>query len=92
MLLSGLFAQSRVYIPCKGALTELRNLSGFRMELRQCIEKVLHQCVICKRQDGVPFRPPRQADLPSDRVKEVLAFTHVDVYFAGSLFVKTEGK
>ena len=48
---------------------------------RQLVKKTLHQCVICKKLEGLPYKAYKRADVP--------AFTHVGVDFAGPLFTKT---
>ena len=32
------------------------------------MKRILHQCVICKKREGVPYRPLPTADLPEPRV------------------------
>lgn len=56
---------------------------------RQYVKRILHQCVICKKREGVPYRPPPTADLPESRVSGSPAFTHVGVDFAGPVYVKS---
>ena len=56
---------------------------------RQLVKKPLHQCVVCKKLEGLPYKAPKRADLPETRVTDVPAFTHVEVDFAGPLFTKT---
>ena len=56
---------------------------------RQLVKKTLHQCVICKKLEGLPYKASKRAELPETRVTDVPAFTHVGVDFAGPLFTKT---
>ena len=56
---------------------------------RELVKKTLHQCVICKKLEGLPYKAPKRADLPETMVTDVPAFTHVGVDFAGPLFMKT---
>lgn len=53
------------------------------------MKKILHQCVICKKKERVPYRPIPTADLPETRVSGSPAFTHVAVDFAGPVYVKS---
>ena len=56
---------------------------------RQLVKKTLHQCVICKKLEGLPYKAPMGAELPETRVIDVPAFMHVGVDFTGPLFTKT---
>lgn len=56
---------------------------------KQLVKETLHQCVICKKLEGLPYKAPQKADLPETRVTDISAFTHVGVDFAGPLFTKT---
>ena len=53
------------------------------------MKKTLHQCVIYKKLEGLPYKVSKRADLPETWVTDVPAFTHVGVDFAGPLFTKT---
>ena len=74
----------------KETLVELRS-EYWIPKGRQFVKKILHQCVTCKKLEGMPYRPPPSADLPETRVTGSPAFKHVGVDFAGPLFVKTTG-
>ena len=74
----------------KETLVELRS-EYWIPEGRKLVKKILHHCVACKKLGGAPFRPPQSANLPETRVTGNPAFTHVEVDFAGPLFVKTTG-
>ena len=56
---------------------------------RQYVKMVLHQCVVCKKRERLPYRPPPTADLPESRVSGSPAFTYVGVDFAGPVYVKS---
>ena len=56
---------------------------------RSFTRKVLHQCVTCRRFEGLPFASPPPPPLPECRVKEVPAFFYTGVDFAGPLVVST---
>ncbi|XP_068738691.1 uncharacterized protein [Montipora capricornis] len=72
----------------KETLVEVR--TNFRIPMgRQYVKKILHQCVICKKREGVPYRPLPTADLPELRVPKSPAFTHVGVDFASPVYVKS---
>ena len=72
----------------KETLVELRS-EYWVPKGRELVKKTLHQCVICKKLEGLPYKAPKRADLPETRVTDVPAFTHVGVDFAGPLFTKT---
>ena len=72
----------------KETLVELRS-EYWAPKGRQLVKKTLHQCVICKKLEGLPYKAYKRAELPETRVTDVPAFTHVGVDFAGPLFTKT---
>nr|CAI5859325.1 unnamed protein product [Callosobruchus analis] len=58
---------------------------------RRSVRTVVARCVICKRHDSKPLEvetPP----LPTDRVRDAMAFEVVGVDYAGPLFLKIGGK
>ena len=66
----------------KETLVEVR--SNFWIpKRRQYVKMILHQCVVCKKREGLPYRPPPTADLPESRVSGAPAFNHVGIDFAG---------
>lgn len=71
----------------KEILVELRS-EYWAPKGRQLVKKTLHQCVICKKLEGLPYKAYKRAELPEKRVTDVPAFTHVGVDFAGPLFAK----
>ena len=52
------------------------------------MKKILHGCVICRRYQAKPYRPPPTPPLPSFCVTESPPFSHSGVDFAGPLFVR----
>lgn len=72
----------------KEILVELRS-EYWAPKGRQLVKRTLHQCVICKKLEGLPYKAYKRAELPETRVTDVPAFTQVGVDFAGPLFAKT---
>ena len=54
-----------------------------------CEDDSTPECVICKKKEGLPYRPLPTADLPESRVSESPAFSHVGLDFVGPVYVKT---
>ena len=52
------------------------------------MRKIIFHCVLCKRLQGTTYTSPKQSDLPTLRVTETAAFTHVGVDYAGPLYLK----
>jgi len=52
---------------------------------RQFVNKVLHQCIICKELEGVLYKLRPSADLSETRANDIPAFMHVGIDFAGPL-------
>ena len=55
---------------------------------RSLTRKIIHECVICRRFEGLPFKTPQPPPLPECRVKEAPAFSYTGVDFAGPLLVR----
>lgn len=55
---------------------------------RSLVKKFIHQCVVCRRFDGIPHRAPPAPPLPSFRVNEAPTFTYTAVDYAGPLYLK----
>ena len=71
----------------KDTLTELRSkfwIPGGRLLVRQLINK----CVICRRYNASYYRPPLSPPLPVCRVKGELAFTSIEIDYAGPVTIK----
>ena len=47
---------------------------------------ILRKCVVCKKQEGVPYSPQRVPDLPACRVSEDPPFAHMGLDFAEPLY------
>ena len=69
-------------------LTEIRSKYWIPRE-RGVTQKIVHQCVTCRRYEGLPFKAPPPPPLPECRVKESPAFSFTGVDFAGPLIVST---
>ena len=56
--------------------------------IRQCVRKLLRQCVICNKLKRKPFRAPDPPPFPKVRVTESPPFTVTGVDFIGALYIK----
>ena len=54
---------------------------------RETAKKVLRRCIICKKLEGLPFKPFTCHDLPPVRVEEGPPFINTGIDFAGPLYV-----
>ena len=70
----------------KSTLTELRS-RFWVVKGRSVVRQILHQCAVCKRFEGQPYRAPPPPPLQSFRVEEAPPFTHTGVDLAGPLYV-----
>ena len=71
----------------KATLAELRSRYWI-VGGRQLVKKILHSCVLCRRFQAKPFRPPLAPPLPAFRVQESPPFYHTGLDFAGPLYVR----
>ena len=55
---------------------------------RRVTRAIIHQCVVCRRFEGGPYKTPQPPPLPPCRVKEAPAFSYTGVDFAGPLMVR----
>lgn len=55
---------------------------------REAVKKYNRHCVVCRKLEGKPYRPPRIPDLPSYRVSTDPPFSHTGLDFAGPLYVR----
>ena len=75
----------------KETLTKIRR-KYWIPRIRSLARQFIHRCVLCRRLEGPPFKPPPPPPLPTFRVKEVPAFTYTGVDFAGPLQVRSYDK
>ena len=71
----------------KDTLTTLRERFGV-LRGRETAKRVIRQCLVCRRYEGIPFKSPPSTDLPNFRVSDDPPFTHVGLDFAGPLYIK----
>ena len=55
---------------------------------RQVVKKILSKCVICRKLEGPPYGNPEAPPLPEFRLSNDLAFSKIDVDYAGPMYVK----
>lgn len=55
---------------------------------RSLIKFIIHQCVVCRRLEGLHYKAPLPPPLPPFRVQEAPAFTFIGVDYAGPLHVR----
>ena len=70
-----------------GVLTELR-ARFWVVKGRSVVKQIIRKCTICRRIEGLPYRPPKPPPLPRFRVAEEPPFPHTAVDFASPLFLK----
>ena len=71
----------------KETLTEIRS-KFWIVRGRQYVRKLIHECVVCRRQEGIAYKPPNPPALPVFRITKDHPFTYTGVDFAGPLYVK----
>ena len=74
----------------KATITEIRS-KFWVPKIRSLVRRILHRCVLCKRLEGIAFKPPPPPPLPPSRMKQVPAFTYTGVDFAGPIHVRGQG-
>ncbi|KAJ8018117.1 hypothetical protein HOLleu_44067 [Holothuria leucospilota] len=52
------------------------------------VKSVLRKCLICRRVQGGPFKPPRMAQMPAERVRRAPAFKYTGLDYLGPLFIR----
>jgi hypothetical protein len=68
-------------------LTEIRS-KYWIPKGRNFTRKIIHNCVLCKRFEGRPYKAPPPPPLPPCRLKEDPAFSYTGVDFAGPLITR----
>ena len=68
-------------------LTEIRR-KYWIPRVRSLTRQLIHQCVLCRKLEGTPYKPPPPPPLPTFRVKQDPAFTYTGVDFAGPIHVR----
>ena len=58
---------------------------------RELTKRIVRQCIVCKKLEGLPFNSVFSPDLPPFRVDDGPPFSHVGIDFAGPLMVKNKG-
>ena len=71
----------------KDTLTTLRE-RFWVLRGRETAKRVIRQCLVCRRYEGIHFKSPHSTDLPNFRVSDDPPFTHVGLDFAGPLYIK----
>ena len=72
----------------RDTLTTLRE-NYWVLRGREAAKRIVKECVICRKFEGVPFKPQCIPDLPGMRVSDAPPFTFTGVDFAGPLYIIT---
>ena len=70
----------------RDTLTTLRE-NYWVLRGREATKRIVKECVICRKFEGVPFKPQSTPDLPDVRVADAPPFTYTGVDFAGPLYI-----
>ena len=70
----------------RDTLTTLRE-SYWILRGREATKRIIKQCIICRKFDGVPFKPQPTPDLPDMSVADAPPFTFTGLDFAGPLYI-----
>ncbi|XP_068757561.1 uncharacterized protein [Montipora capricornis] len=70
----------------RDTLTTLRE-NYWVLRGREATKRIVKECVICRKFEGVPFKPQSSPDLPDMRVADASPFTCKGVDFAGPLYI-----
>jgi hypothetical protein len=71
----------------KETLNEIRSRFWI-LKGRSVVRKLIHQCVVCRKIEGLPYASPEAPPLPAFRVTKAPAFSYTGIDFAGPLYVK----
>jgi hypothetical protein len=55
---------------------------------REAVKRIIKDCVVCRKAEGLPYNYGQAPDLPSCRVSDDPPFTNVGLDFAGPLYVQ----
>ena len=55
------------------------------------VQRILKQCNVCRKAEGDPFKMPRLAPLPRDRLTTSCAFSYTGLDYFGPMYVKQSG-
>lgn len=77
-----------------GVSETLAHLRSQYSIVRGCsfVQRLIHQCVVCRRIEGVHYQAPRAPALPEPCVSEAPLFTFIRIDFAGPLYHKRSGE
>ena len=59
---------------------------------RRLVQRIINNCVVCRRITAKPFKPPGPPPLPQIRLSEMPPFTNTGVDFAGPLYCRERGR
>jgi hypothetical protein len=62
----------------KETLTEIRS-KFWIVRGRQFVRKLIHECAVCRRQEGIAYKPPDPPALPVFRITKDHPFTYTGV-------------
>lgn len=72
----------------RDTLTTLRE-NYWVLHGREATKRIVKECVISRKFEGVPLKPQSIPDLPNMHVSDALPFTYTGVDFAGPLYITT---
>jgi hypothetical protein len=80
-----------LHFGAKSTLTEVRRTFWIPHGMA-AVRKAIKGCVRCRRLEGGPFKPPRLASLPKERLTKAPAFKYTGLDYLGPLYIKEPGK
>ena len=57
---------------------------------RRLVKTIIYGCLVCRRLNAKPYKPPVPPPLPAIRLSDMPAFTHTGVDFAGPVFLRED--